>query len=535
MKKYLIQTILAIIILSALLLRFYKLNQVPPAISWDEASFSYNAYTIAHWAKDEWGRTLPLSFESFGEYKNPIDIYLSAIFIGIGGLNDFSARLPAALFGVANVILIYFLAKKLFNDKIVALTASFMLAVSPYSLQFSRQHHEFNIAFFFFLLGVTLFIHAIRKKGSCFLFSALSFCLSILTYNAAKVVVPLTLAFLVILYWKDIWRIKKDAIWGIVPVIFLLLAFIFNRNLTGITRFQQTSVSNETIQKTFLYQKTKIRALGRMETIIKQYPAHFSYQYLFVSGDANPRHSIQTVGEFYRSDLPLLLIGFGYLLYLILKKKSKESLFLLFWILVAPLPSALAAEAPHAARAMFMLGSYLILAGLGLTALMGLTKNNFVKGSIVAAFLFATGFCLTAYLKDYYQKYPAKYAIEWQYGMKQVVEYLNRTRGVKKVYMTAERNQPYIFYLFYSKTPLPEYLDTFKPNTGPRSGASRIDSFGKYYFGNWNIVDSAPISGVYYVLTPYEYSGLKDLQMFDIRKVVKYPDSTDAFYIITRL
>jgi hypothetical protein len=119
--------------------------------------------------------------------------------------------------------------------------------------------------------------------------------------------------------------------------------------------------------------------------------------------------------------------------------------------------------------------------------------------------------------------------------MKQIVDYLDSTKGVKKVYMTIARSQPHIFYLYHLKTPLPEYLDTVVPNTGPTSGVSRINSFGKYYFGNWSVVESAPVYGVYYVMTPFEYSGVRNRDMFKVKNVILYPNGSDAFYIITGL
>lgn len=533
MKKHWAKIILFAIILLATGLRFYKLSLIPPSLSWDEASFSYNAYTIANWGKDEWGRTLPLAFESFGEYKNPVDIYISAPFIKIFGLNEFATRAPAALFGVLNVILIYFLAKTLFKNKFLALSASFFLAISPYNLQFSRHHHELNIALFFILLGLILFYKAINKKAKWFPWATMSFCLSMLTYNAAKLVVPLVGIALALIYYKELLKIKKHVLIGILPLIVLGIIFFTDKNLTGLARFKQTSVKDEQIYSTFIYKKTHNRRLGRIEIILRQYPLHFSYKYLFASGDANPRHSIQTVGEFYKSDLPLLVIGLGYLLYLVVKKKSKESLFLLFWIIIAPLPSAMAGEAPHAARSMFMLGSWQLLSALGVLGVYNLVKNKTVRIILAALYLIVTGLCLFNYLKDYYQKYPAKYANDWQYGIKQIVEYLNKTRGVNSVWMTKERSQPYIFFLYYLKTPLPEYLSSVKPNEGPTSGTNRISAFGKYHFGGWDAVESKPESGVYYVLTPYEYSGLKYIMQFNVLKIVKYPDGGDAFYIIT--
>jgi 4-amino-4-deoxy-L-arabinose transferase-like glycosyltransferase len=532
-KKYIVYLVLGLIVILALFLRVYRLDEIPPSLSWDEASFSYNAYTIANWGKDEWGRVLPLSFESFGEYKNPVDIYVSAPFIKIFGLNEFATRAPAALFGVLNVILIYFLAKALFRNELLALSASFFLAISPYNLQFSRHHHELNITLFFFMLGLILFYKAIRQKGRWFAVAVISFCLSILTYNAAKFVVPLSGIFLAIIYRKDLLRIKKEVLLGAIPLVILGIIFLANRNLLGLARFKQTSVNDEQIYNTAIYKKTRSRLLGRVEIIIRQYPLHFSYKYLFVSGDGNPRHSIQTVGEFYKSDLPFLFVGFGYLFYLITKKKSRESAYLLFWLIIAPLPSAMQSEAPHAARSMFMLGSWQILAAVGLAYLTGLFKSKLIKVLIIALFILLTGLYFVGYIRSYYQSYSSKYATEWQYGMKQIVEYVNEQKSVNAVYVTEKRSQPYIFFLYYLKTPLPQYLSTVKPNNGPSSGVNRISSFGKYHFGDWDTTESYPEIGVYYVLTGTEYTGLFYKHRFEVRKLIKYPDGTDAFYIVT--
>jgi hypothetical protein len=338
---------------------------------------------------------------------------------------------------------------------------------------------------------------------------------------------------LAVIYYKELLKIKKQVLVGIIPLVVLGIILITNKKLTGLTRFKQTSVKDEDIYKTFIYKKIQNRRLGRIEMILRQYPLHFSYKYLFASGDSNPRHSIQTVGAFYKSDLPLLLAGFIYLIYLVVKKKSKESLFLLFWILIAPLPSAISAEAPHAARSMFMLGSMQILSAAGLISLLNLFKNKIIKVFVITLFALFTGFYFVKYLHDYYQNYSARYAIEWQYGMKQIVEYLNKQKYVTAVYMTKERSQPYIFFLYYLKTSLPQYLATVKPNEGPTSGANRISSFSNYHFGGWDTVESSPESGVYYVLTPSEYSGLRYAQQFRIGRLVKYPNDTDAYYIVT--
>ena len=55
------------------------------------------------------------------------------------------------------------------------LIAAFLLAISPYGIQFSRYNHEANFALFFFLLGLTLFFLGIEKKNIALSFAFLSF------------------------------------------------------------------------------------------------------------------------------------------------------------------------------------------------------------------------------------------------------------------------------------------------------------------------------------------------------------------------
>src|SRR3989344_4994980 len=114
LKNYL----LILIILLAFFLRFYKIDNIPPALYWDEASLGYNAYSILKTARDEHGQLRPATnFAAFGDYKPPGYIYLTVPSIAIFGVNEFAIRFPSAFFGVLTVIVTYFLAKKLFPDQ----------------------------------------------------------------------------------------------------------------------------------------------------------------------------------------------------------------------------------------------------------------------------------------------------------------------------------------------------------------------------------------------------------------------------------
>src|SRR5438270_5115493 len=102
------------IILLALLLRFIALGNNPPSLTWDEAAWGYNAYSLGIDGKDEFGRFLPVDFlESFGDFKPPVYAYLDVLPVKIFGLTEFATRFPSALFGVLTVLITYVLTKEL--------------------------------------------------------------------------------------------------------------------------------------------------------------------------------------------------------------------------------------------------------------------------------------------------------------------------------------------------------------------------------------------------------------------------------------
>src|SRR6266851_3228581 len=89
--------LLGLIVLIALLLRLVNLGGNPPSLSWDEAAWGYNAYSLGIDGRDEFGRFLPLDYlESFGDFKPPVYAYLDVIPVKIFGLTEFATRFPSA-------------------------------------------------------------------------------------------------------------------------------------------------------------------------------------------------------------------------------------------------------------------------------------------------------------------------------------------------------------------------------------------------------------------------------------------------------
>lgn len=527
----LIKISLVLILVVAFILRFYKLDQNPPSLSWDETAVGYNAFTIASNLRDEWGKTLPVAFTSFRDDKQPIYVYTSALSVKLLGLSEFSTRLPAALFGVFNCLLLFLLIRLMFKNNLVALFATFFLAISPFNLQFSRQLYEANFTLFYFFLGMILFYKSLDSKKSLFLIlSFLSFGIDLLAYHSAKIVTPSVILILMFLYWRDLMKFKKSLYSGLGIFALFIVLILTNTQLNGSARIGQTNIQIDQISQMSWYKSTQNVLLGKVQFIGAQYLSHFSPQFLFESGDSEPRHSTQAVGEFYKIDAILFIAGLLTLIYL----RNKSSLVLLSWILIAPIPASLVLGAPHAHRALFMMGSLNTLAALGLVQIITLLKNKKLKILTTSLIVFFLLVSLKIYLNDYYNIYPQKYAIEWQYGMKQIVQFFQNNHQYSKIYMTDERHQPYIFFLYYLHYPVDSFQKSAVYNSSNSKDYNLVTSFDKYNFGNWDPIESKPDQGVAYVITPSQYDGLRYKAMLPPRSIIYFPNSKEvAFYIVS--
>ncbi|TSC88561.1 MAG: Glycosyl transferase family 39 [Microgenomates group bacterium Gr01-1014_7] len=528
--KIKVKIFLFLIILLAAFLRIYKLDQVPPSVNWDEAAAGYNAYAIANWGKDEWGKAFPLVFTSFKDDKHPIHIYLTVPFVKIFGLSDFTTRLPGAIIGVLSVLVIFYLTRILFKNDLTALISALFLAVSPYHLQFSRGLWEVNFALFFFMLGLLMFYLALQKKGWLINISFLSFGLSILSYHSSKIVVPLIVLLLCFFYFKDLRKLSKNFYSGLlIFLVFISLLFIEPR-LLGTARVKQTQLNLEDFEKTTIYKMTKNSNLAIGEIFLKNYISHFTPQYLFLTGDQSPRNSVKTSGEFYKIDALFILVGLLYLL----KLRSRVTLILLAWLLLSPVPASLVGGAPSATRAVFMMGSMHLLSAFGATKILKLTRNK-IKLLALFIILLILSIEVYSYLNYYYNIYPKKEPTDWQYGMKQIVEFVKDHPRYHTIYVTEERSQPYIFFLFYLKEPLPDFRNTVIYNRLDSKSYkyNTVSSFDKYYFGGWDPIESAPLPSVLYVLTPSQYDGLKYRAKFNVVRIIHFPDGGNDFYLVS--
>lgn len=125
-KNYELQIYLFLAIVVAFLFRFYDLSSMN--FYYDEAAYAFAARDFAEKNISPW-----ISHA----VQPPLFAWMNSIPISILGVSEFSVRLNSALFGILTILLVYNIANLWFGKK-TALLASFLLAINPLHVIYSR-------------------------------------------------------------------------------------------------------------------------------------------------------------------------------------------------------------------------------------------------------------------------------------------------------------------------------------------------------------------------------------------------------------
>lgn len=437
--------LLLLILFLAVVLRLYNISLFPNGFDWDEASIGWNAYSLAMTGTDEYGYRLPVSIRSFNDYKPSFYVYATVPSVYFLGMNEFSTRLPSAVAGVLTVLLTYYLViylqKISRKDKSFALPllSAFLIAISPWHLQFSRAAFESNLSLFFVVGGITLLIKYYYSSKTPILFLSLtSFIFSLYTYHSARVFAPFYFAvFVFSLLIKSIIGNVKLWFGTVIFVGFLLFPLVRNATRVGTLQARFNSVS-------IIDSSRKISDYPAI--IATNYLKHFDPNFLFVTGDQNKRHNIAGMGLLYLIEMPFLISGFYYMF----RNNQKWAMPILLWLLLAPIASSLAKDSPHALRSLIFLPTFQIVTAYGILSIFSKFRKYIFWLSIGVTFLYVVN--TYYYLDSYYFQAPVEYAKSWQYGYRDMVKkVLSIESKYDRIYVTTEYDQPYIYFLFYGR------------------------------------------------------------------------------------
>lgn len=456
------KVLLVMILIVACFLRLPLLGQLPEGITIDEAGQGYSAYSILKTGRDEWGDFLPLNPRGFGDYKPPVFMYLLVPSIAIFGLNEFAVRFPSAISGIFTVWVLFFLVSELFKNKKLGLLSSFMIAISPWHVYYSRLGWESNVGLLLFVLGIWLFLKGIKIQ-KWLVFSVVSFGLSSLSYHSFKLLVPLMVLGLITIFRREFSAVNKKMLIlpGITVLIFVLIlgyGFIFsgagNRvqdqailKEDNLTALRESQFNDRLPRPLNLMLNNKLTFL--LSTVTDNYLGYFSLSFLF--GPHRSDGSVlnfPTEGLLYIWQLPLILFGVFYLI----TRFSDASKLLFLWALIAPIPAALTQDYMHAGRAQAIFPALAIISVVGFKFIFEDIKSYKLKRLVVYLSMFIILISLIFRIDNYLFNTFNKFHGGLVKGYRDIINYTqNNQDKYDRIVFTTSNSEPQAFIAFYTK------------------------------------------------------------------------------------
>lgn len=498
MKNKLHVFLLVVVFALAFFLRFYRLGEVPAGLYQDETAIGYNAYSLIKTGRDEYGKKLPLYFKSFGDYKLPVYIYATVPSVKLFGLTPFAVRFPSALFGFLTVVAFYFFLKEIAKDERVSLVTSFLLAINPWHLHYSRATFEVSISLFLFVLG-SLFLHRYfnRSQRGSFLLGTVCFILALYSYNLTRLLAPFLFIICVYFFRKNNKQLKQKESVLVYLLGFLLLTPFFKTlfgggglgSASGTLIFSSAAITAPLLElRSYLagipqffvkiFFNTTLLTLWQY---VQNIASYVSVNFLFLTGSTHGNHGIGNVGQLYLFELPLVVIG----IFESLQKTNRKSFFLV-WAAGVILVASLTREAPHATRSFFLLVPLELFSAIGLLKILDVIKHfkkSFTRRLLFISLGVLVVFNLVYYFTSYYVRFPVLYAKSWRLEDKELSLFIQQNQN-KYDTIVFDESAGFIYssFLFYTAYPPSEFQKTVKRAPDDSEGFSKVLSFGKYEF-----------------------------------------------------
>ena len=548
--------ILFVILIIAFLLRFVSVTHFPVGFNADEASFGYDAYSILHTGRDQWGNFLPSVFKSFGDFKSPVYGYLIVPSVAIFGLNVFAVRLPDVIIGTLAVLAVYLLVNELVKliknldwkvTKWLGLIAAALLTVNPWSIMMSRGAFEANLITFFLPMGIYFFLKGL-KNTKYFIWSAIFLGVNMFTYHSAKLITPFVALGLLFVFRKSLFKIniKKLIISAVIFLVFFG-ALLYTFKIGGGSRVIERSITQGALDEGFQERMAAIsdgmnskvaKILHNKYSVIANrfvtnYFQYFSPKYLIESGAGDGSYGmIPGIGVLNFLEL-ILLIGIIPLFFLD-KKFRPYILAILVWLAVTPLAAALATGIGYSGnRAEGMIPVLQILEAFGFLGwFLILKKIKFVPVKLVAV-VFAGVFIFEIYSFGIaYFKTPSNTVLrQTLYGNLEVSNWLVKNSAGRKVLISRSVSEPQIFIAFADKWNPSDYQKQTKTWVPSGTELTWVDQLPSYSLGNYTTksIDwkKDSLSGDLIVVRADEYTQ-KDTPI----ETINYPDGSPDIFVL---
>lgn len=480
---------LILIISVAAILRLPFLSTHMPALYGDEIAIGFNAYSILKTGSDEFGKFMPLQFESWGDQKNPVYIYAVTFFQLFFGPTPLSVRLPSALSGIIAVYLVYLLVKKIKLGDQLALISAALLALTPWHIHISRGGYEANLAL---TLGLASVVLLLSRR---YILSVIMLVLSTYTYYTTKMFAPMLIIFVWIWlrssygklsYFKQFFRYWLLALVLAIPIIYLALFANGQARFSAINIFKNPEVVNKVIRNrnffedpgTILSKALENKYVYNFLDFTTYYFDNFSGQFLFVGGDSNLRYGLANHGMLYLLDAPLIILG----IILLYSKNRRAWILLIGWLVLAPIPTALVGKA-YGLRSLAMLPVPQIFAAVAIYEFYLWSKLSKIRQLIFSLGCLLYTLSIANWTIRYIYQYPTYGRYWYDSAIKEQIDYARSLEGsYDHIFLSGTYGKTSIYYAYYLGIDPLVYRDAEKNQV--LIGKVYMTRIGKYYFGD---------------------------------------------------
>jgi 4-amino-4-deoxy-L-arabinose transferase-like glycosyltransferase len=352
----------------------WRLGDAPIYISPDEAVISVDAHSLASTGRDVHGRFLPLYFQVQmpGETRmgwfTPAIFYLSAVVLAVLPFTEWAIRVPTVIVAIADIVLMYFIARRLFKRESLAVVAAVLLAMTPAHFILGRYALDYLYPLPFvlgWLLCLLTFLDTDRRGWLAA--GGLILGIGFFSYIAAVVMMPLYLVLtLAVIAHKPrpVWQWMASVAGFAIPLVVLVPWLI-----------QHPTAIADTVARYSLYDTKSLNmfqgirsffSYPRLEQLASSYWSFFSPSFLFFSGDRQMTFSTRAVGVFVLPLAVLVIAGFRYAL---IETKQPRVRLVLLGFLTAPLAALLGSEDGVITRAVGLMPFGVLLATFGVERL----------------------------------------------------------------------------------------------------------------------------------------------------------------------
>jgi 4-amino-4-deoxy-L-arabinose transferase-like glycosyltransferase len=266
------------------------LRSNPPGFYIDESSVSYNAWTIATTGKDEHGLAWPFYFRAFGEYKNPVFIYLLAGLFRLSGPSVLVARAVSAGAIIAAAVVLGLLALRITRSRIVALWIATTALLTPWLFELARVAVEVAL----YPVALALFLYCLHRataktRWSTTDIATLAGTLALLTYSYSigRVFAPLLAVGLAIFWTRAQWK-QIAATWCAYFVTLVPLFVFAAKNPEALSqRFRIVT-----------YLKPETELTEALWEFVRHYVRNINPRRLLITGDPNREQIVHLFGSY---------------------------------------------------------------------------------------------------------------------------------------------------------------------------------------------------------------------------------------------